>query len=178
MPTYLSLLLVGSQSLLVVRGLRLLRVFRILKLKRFQRESQTIIRALRASQTKITIFLFSVVLIILIVGSLMYLIEGHNGNAGFKSIPRSIYWAIVTITTVGFGDITPQTQLGQFFAAILMIIGYAIIAVPTGIVSSEMMHQKQIANNTISCQCCGKEGHDDDAKFCKYCGEELNWHEN
>ncbi len=177
-PTYLSLLLVGSQSLLVVRGLRLLRVFRILKLKRFQRESQTIIRALRASQTKITIFLFSVVLIILIVGSLMYLIEGHSGNAGFKSIPRSIYWAIVTITTVGFGDITPQTQLGQFFAAILMIIGYAIIAVPTGIVSSEMMHQKQVANNTISCQCCGKEGHDDDAKFCKYCGEELNWHEN
>lgn len=175
-PTYLSFFIAGSQTLLVIRGLRLLRVFRILKLGHFLKEGQIITAALKASRIKIEVFLFFIMLMVVIIGSVMYLIEGAGGNEQFSSIPRSIYWAIVTLTTVGYGDITPSTEIGQFLSAVVMILGYAIIAVPTGIVSAEFIsHQKEItSSNTQACRYCGEEGHDDDALYCKYCGEELN----
>ena len=174
-PTYLSLLISGSHYLLVIRALRLLRVFRIFKLGHYLQESEVIIRALKASRDKIIVFLFSVCVLVLIIGSIMYLVEGGT-NQNFSSIPRSIYWAIVTLTTVGYGDITPITAIGQFFSAVVMILGYAIIAVPTGIVSSEFIQSQmnEIPRNTQACRYCGKEGHDDDATYCKYCGEKLN----
>lgn len=172
-PTYLSIFFVGTQSLLVIRGLRLLRVFRIFKLGHFMNESSLIMRAMRASQTKISIFLFFVVIVVTIIGSVMYLIEGNYENTGFTSIPKGIYWAIVTLTTVGFGDITPQTDIGQFLSAIVMILGYAVLAVPTGIVSAEMVEQSKTQTNTKACHYCSSEGHADDAKYCKYCGEHL-----
>jgi len=174
LPTYLSLFFVGSQYLSVIRALRLLRVFRIFKLGRFLAEGQIILRALRASRPKITVFLVAVVLIIINVGSLMYLVEGGT-NEGFSSIPQSIYWAVVTLTTVGYGDISPATPLGQFLAMLLMITGYAIIAVPTGIVSAEFMRgaqKKEVSRQ--ACRYCGREGHEADAVFCKFCGEKLN----
>ncbi|MCB0663192.1 MAG: ion transporter, partial [Saprospiraceae bacterium] len=141
------------------------------KLWHFINAGDTIMKALRASRAKITIFLFFVLLMVTIIGSLMYLIEG-GVNPGFSSIPLSIYWAIVTLTTVGFGDITPSTELGQFLSAVVMILGYAVIAVPTGIVSAEMVHS-QNSTNTQACMNCGREGHDDDATHCKYCGASL-----
>ena len=175
LPTYMSLFISGSHYLLVIRALRLLRVFRIFKLGHYLREGEVIIRALRASRDKIIVFLFSVSVLVLIIGSVMYLVEGGS-NQNFSSIPRSIYWAIVTLTTVGYGDITPITAIGQFFSAVVMILGYAIIAVPTGIVSSEFIQSQmnEIPKNTQACRYCGKEGHDDDAVYCKYCGEKLN----
>ncbi len=174
LPTYISLLIYGAQYLLVIRVLRLLRVFRIFKLGHFLREGEAIVRALKASQAKITVFLAFVLLLVIIIGSVMYLVEGGR-NEGFSSIPRSIYWTIVTLTTVGYGDITPATALGQFLSAFIMILGYAIIAVPTGIVSAEMIGGfKKQAYTTQSCRYCGKEGHADDAIYCKYCGEKLN----
>ena len=173
-PTYLSIIISGSQYLLVIRGLRLLRVFRIFKLGHFLREGNIIQRALIASRAKITVFLTFVLLMVIIIGSVMYLVEGDQ-NQNFSSIPRSIYWAVVTLTTVGYGDITPITNLGQFLSAIVMILGYAIIAVPTGIVSAEMVaEQNRISTNRQACRYCGREGHDDNARFCKYCGEALN----
>lgn len=174
-PTYLSLFIVGTHYLLVIRSLRLLRVFRIFKLAKFLREGNTIIRALKASQTKITVFMFFILLMVVIFGSVMYVVEGSQ-NESFDSIPRSVYWAIVTLTTVGYGDISPSTNLGQFLAAVVMIMGYAVIAVPTGIVSAEIIRGEEADEqlNTQACRYCGKEGHDDDALFCKYCGEELN----
>jgi voltage-gated potassium channel len=174
LPTYLSIFFVGSQYLSVIRALRLLRVFRIFKLGRFLAEGQIILRALRASRPKITVFLAAVVLIIINVGSLMYLVEGGS-NEGFSSIPQSIYWAVVTLTTVGYGDISPVTPLGQFLAMLLMITGYAIIAVPTGIVSAEFMRgaPKQEVSRQ-ACRYCGLEGHETDAVYCKFCGEKLN----
>ncbi len=172
-PSYLSIFFIGSESLLVIRGLRLLRVFRILKLGHFIKEGDLILKAMKASRTKIIIFLFFVVILVTIIGSIMYLIEGGYENTGFTSIPKSIYWAIVTLTTVGFGDITPQTDIGQFLSAIVMILGYAVLAVPTGIVSAEMVEQFKIPTNTQACRSCGEEGHADDAKYCKYCGEHL-----
>ena len=175
LPTYLSLFVFGTQALTVVRAIRLLRVFRVLKLGNYLDESQIISKSLAASRRKISVFLFAVTMIVLIIGAVMYLIEGET-NPGFNSIPLSVYWAIVTLTTVGFGDITPQTGLGQFLSAFIMIIGYAIIAVPTGIVSAEMVNQtrKGAEMSTQSCRFCGCEDHQPDANFCKKCGHALN----
>ena len=128
---------------------------------------------MRASRVKITVFLSFVLLLVTLIGSLMYLVEGAYGNESFSSIPRSIYWAIVTLTTVGYGDITPASELGQFLSAAVMILGYAVLAVPTGIVTSELIKPKK-RKNTQSCRYCGEEGHDDDAIYCKYCGEKIN----
>ena len=170
-PTYLSLVVSGAQFLLVIRLLRILRVFRVLKLAQYLSEAGLLITALRASSKKITVFLFAVMTLVVILGSLMYLIEGEAN--GFTSIPRSVYWAIVTLTTVGYGDISPQTALGQALASVVMILGYAILAVPTGIVSVELA---RVDNRPISTQCCpscGSEGHAFDAMYCKKCGSKL-----
>ncbi len=170
LPTYLSLMLPGSQYLLVIRSLRLLRVFRVLKLAQYIGEADLLIRALRASRRKITLFLFTVLTLVVILGSLMYVIEG--ADSGFTSIPRSIYWAIITLTTVGYGDIVPETNLGQALASIIMIIGYSIIAVPTGIVTSEITYASKYLGGRV-CQNCSFEGHDIDANYCKRCGAKL-----
>jgi voltage-gated potassium channel len=171
LPTYLSLLLVGTQALMVFRILRLLRIFRVLKLVRFLSEANHLFEALKESLPKITVFLVGVLCINLIIGTMMYIIEG--GVNGFDSIPRSIYWSIVTMTTVGYGDIAPQTIVGQTLASFIMILGYGIIAVPTGIVTSKMHIIKEQKVSTQSCPSCGREGHASDAKFCKFCGEKL-----
>ena len=170
LPGYLSLFLFGSQYLIVVRSLRLLRVFRILKLARFLGEASVLRRALSASMPKITVFLGTVVTLVVIIGALMYVIEG--AEHGFTSIPKSIYWAIVTLTTVGYGDISPQTPLGQTLSAFVMIIGYGIIAVPTGIVTSELSKVDQ-EGPKLHCPECSTTEHDEDAVHCKYCGKEL-----
>lgn len=174
LPTYLSIFFPGSQYLLTIRALRLLRIFRVLKISRYLQESNMLVTALINSRIKISIFMFAVVMIVLISGSMMYFIEG-NANSGFSSIPQSMYWAIVTVTTVGYGDIAPATVFGRLFAAMLMILGYAIIAVPTGIVSAEMakadLHPNKVT--TQNCPNCLREGHDKDAKHCKYCGDPL-----
>lgn len=173
LPTYLGLFFMGAQSLMVIRSIRLLRIFRIFKLSRYVGEGQNLARALRSSQHKITVFLVTILTSVIIAGTLMFMIEGPTH--GFTSIPRSIYWAIVTMTTVGYGDIAPQTPLGQMVASIIMILGYGIIAVPTGIVSAEMVYQKHKEKLTTQvCPHCLKEGHDPDATYCKYCGETLN----
>ena len=168
LPTYLSFLLPGAQSLLVIRALRLLRVFRVLKLGRFLGEANVLTTALRASRRKVLVFLGTLVLLVLIFGTAMYLIEGKE--SGFTSIPRAMYWAVVTMTTVGYGDITPLTVPGQILAAFIMIMGYSIIAVPTGIVSAEMIEARRTARR---CPSCGAIGHDADAQYCKHCGESL-----
>lgn len=177
LPTYLSFIFAGTHSLMIVRGLRLLRVFRIFKLGNFLTEGQIIISALKASRAKISVFIIFVLIMVSIFGSIMYLVEGSQ-NPQFDSIPRSIYWAIVTLTTVGYGDISPVTSFGQFIAAIIMISGYAIIAVPTGIVTAEAMDaaNRKRKNKVTSqtCRYCSEEGHDKDAIHCKYCGEKLN----
>ncbi|AKB25320.1 Potassium voltage-gated channel subfamily KQT [Methanosarcina sp. MTP4] len=170
LPTYLSLMLPGSQYLLVIRSLRLLRVFRVLKLAQYIGEADLLIRALRASRRKITLFLFTVLTLVVILGSLMYVIEG--ADSGFTSIPRSIYWAIITLTTVGYGDIVPETNLGQALASIIMIIGYSIIAVPTGIVTSEITYASKYLGGRV-CHNCSFEGNDSDARYCKRCGAKL-----
>ena len=170
LPGYLSLFLFGSQYLIVVRSLRLLRIFRILKLARFLGEASVLRRALSASTPKITVFLGTVVTIVMIIGALMYVVEGAEN--GFTSIPKSIYWAIVTLTTVGYGDISPQTPLGQTLSAFVMIIGYGIIAVPTGIVTSELSRADR-ESETLICPECGHTKHDEDASHCKYCGTKL-----
>lgn len=174
LPTYLSLILGGAQSLMIIRVLRLLRIFRIFKLTSLINQGNLIIYALRASRFKISIFLYAVILVTVVFGSVMYFVEG-SVNHRFDSIPRSIYWCIVTITTVGYGDISPVTAIGQFLASMLMIIGYSIIAVPTGIITSEMVKKVNPRNvSTQVCPNCTKEGHDSDAEFCKFCGERLN----
>lgn len=170
-PTYLSLVFPGTQYLLVIRLLRVLRVFRVLKLAQYLGESHMLVMALRASRRKITVFLVTVLTLVVILGSLMYVIEGHAN--GFTSIPRSIYWAIVTLTTVGYGDISPQTGLGQVLACVIMIIGYGIIAVPTGIVTVELSHVAGRQYAEYPCPACDARGHDNDARHCKYCGAEL-----
>ncbi|NBC24892.1 MAG: ion transporter, partial [Bacteroidetes bacterium] len=157
-PTYLSLFVVGTQSLIVVRSIRLLRIFKILKMSAFIGEASVLSNALKASREKIIVFLFTVFTSVVILGTLMFIIEGSEN--GFTSIPISIYWAIVTLTTVGYGDIAPQTVTGQTLAAFIMILGYAIIAVPTGIVTSEISHQKNIQTNTRHCPNCSSYGHD------------------
>ena len=172
LPGYISFFFTGANYLLMVRGLRLLRIFRIFKAAKYLQEGSVIVTALKASRAKISVFLYFVMLSVLIIGSLMYMIEG-GVNPSFSSIPRSIYWAIVTLTTVGYGDIHPITEVGQFFAAIVMILGYAIIAVPTGIVSAEMVSIRTHVNTQV-CRFCAKGNHADDAIYCKHCGEKLN----
>ena len=161
----------GSHSLVVIRTLRLLRVFRILKLTRYTQAGRFIARAMWASREKISVFVLFVVIIAVIMGTLLYLVEGEA--SGFTSIPISMYWAIVTLTTVGYGDISPATPLGQLIASFIMIMGYAIIAVPTGIVTAEMM-KPTVQKNTQVCPQCLFDQHDDDAVFCKKCGTKIN----
>jgi len=173
LPTYLAFFIPGTQSLLVIRSIRLLRIFRIFKMVRFVGESQNLMIALRSSKYKIIVFMMTISTSVIVAGTLMYLIEGPAH--GFTSIPTSVYWAIVTMTTVGYGDLAPQTPAGQAIASIIMVMGYGIIAVPTGIVSAEMIHLKHSSKITTQvCPHCLKEGHDVDAKFCKYCSEKLN----
>jgi len=169
LPTYLGLLFPGSRYLLTIRALRLLRIFRVLKLVQYVAEARYLQQALHASRRKIMVFLFSVLTLVVVFGSLMYVIEGEKH--GFTSIPISIYWAIVTLTTVGYGDVSPQTPLGQLLAAFIMVMGYSIIAVPTGIVTAEMTAVMRL--NDEACPECGSQGHDYDAKHCKFCGAEL-----
>lgn len=169
LPSYVSLLLPSGKILLVIRILRLLRIFRVLKLVQYVGESNNLQRALWASRRKIAVFLLSVFLLMIIFGSVMYIVEGPEN--GFSSIPRSVYWAVVTMTTVGYGDISPQTNMGQAIASIVMILGYGIIAIPTGIVTSELTFSKAIS--TQACPECGQEGHDMNARHCKFCGSAL-----
>ena len=171
-PSYLSIFFVGAQSLLVFRALRLLRVFRIFKLGHFLTEINFLTQALKNSIRKISIFLLTVLTLTVILGSIMYLVEKREN--GFSNIPESIYWAIVTITTVGYGDISPVTPMGKFVASIVMLTGYAIIAVPTGIITHDLaLASRKTKHKFESCPSCGSEGHDHDALFCKYCGSSL-----
>jgi voltage-gated potassium channel len=172
LPTYISLFFAGYQYLIVIRILRLLRVFRILKLYRFIGASSYLAESLRASRHKIAVFLSFVMAIVVIMGAAMYLIEGPEH--GFKSIPESIYWAIITLTTVGYGDITPITPLGKALSAVVMILGYSIIAVPTGIITAELTLKKDSSDKVNRhCPGCGCTDHDKDAIYCKVCGKEL-----
>lgn len=171
LPTYVDILLPGSHYFIVIRVLRLLRIFRVLKLVQFISESKLLLNALKASRRKIMVFMFTIITLVIVLGSLMYLIEGEEH--GFTSIPISIYWAIVTLTTVGYGDLSPQTPLGQTFATLVMVLGYSIIAVPTGIVTVELAEAYRSKTNTQVCQHCLAGSHDNDAKFCKYCGTIL-----
>ena len=171
LPTYIALIVPGANLLLVIRLLRVLRIFRILKLLNYMSETQVLFRSMRMARRKILVFLFSVLVVMTIFGALMYLIEGPA--YGFTSIPKSIYWAIVTITTVGYGDITPGTVPGQIIAAMAMITGYAIIAVPTGIISAELISEIQRQRMTVRCRNCERSGHEADAKYCRHCGAEL-----
>lgn len=172
LPTYLSLLFAGSHFLIVIRMLRLLRVFRVLKLARYVNASNTLAQALRGGRRKILVFLEAVIIIVVITGSLMYLIEGGE-DTGFTSIPKSIYWAIVTVTTVGYGDIAPQTILGQTIASMLMIVGFAIIAVPTSIIGGEIIKEELKKSESDMCKGCDCADHDVDAIYCKICGKKL-----
>ena len=173
LPAYVGLLFVdGGASLTVIRSLRLLRVFRIMRLGRFLREAGVLVRALVASSYKIGVFLGSVLVLALIMGAVMYLVEGPEN--GFTSIPRSMYWAVVTLTTVGYGDIAPRTDLGQALAAVVMIVGYSIIAVPTGIVSVELAEAaRESMAPERDCEECGTVGHAEDAAYCRVCGKNL-----
>ena len=183
LPTYISLVVPGAQVLLTVRILRALRVFRVLKLANYLDEANTLSRALAASRRKILVFIFVVMTVVTVTGSMMYLIEG--GENGFTSIPKSVYWAVVTVSTIGFGDITPQTPLGQFVSAVLAVVGYGIIAVPTGIVTVELGREqaeqraRALAEQNMTevqlnhCPECGLGEHDPDARFCKWCGEGI-----
>jgi voltage-gated potassium channel len=169
-PTYLSLVFPATKYFMILRTLRILRVFRVLKLIQYLSEANLLMKALASSRRKITIFFFTVLTMVTIFGSLMYVIEGEAN--GFTSIPRGIYWAIVTMTTVGYGDISPQTPMGQALASLVMILGYSIIAVPTGIFTAEF--SQALAREALSdCPSCGRASHEQDALFCKYCGEEL-----
>ena len=174
-PKYISLFVLGTHSLVALRALRLLRVFRILKLTRFIGESANFGKALKRSRAKIAVFISFVIVLCIILGTVMYLVESNEGS-GFTSIPRSVYWAIVTLTTVGYGDIAPITALGQFIASLIMILGYGIIAIPTGIVTSEMSKSEKelIPNNTQNCANCNEDYHQDNAEFCHKCGNKIN----
>ena len=173
-PSYIGLFIPGSRYLQVIRILRVLRIFRVLKLVQYVNQSNQLLNALSASRPKIAIFLFTISTLLVIFGSIMYLIEGPEN--GFTNIPVSIYWAVVTLTTVGFGDITPQTDLGRAISAVVMVIGYAIIAVPTGIISNELSQEMKKQNTLLVkriCQKCHKMGHEIDANYCRICGTEL-----
>ena len=171
LPTYISMFVPGSQFLIAIRVLRILRIFRVLKLVQYMNESQLLVQALWASRRKIIVFLFAVFTLVIIFGSCMYLIEGEEN--GFTSIPRSVYWAIVTMTTVGYGDISPKTPFGQMLASVIMIMGYGIIAVPTGIVTAELVTIRTQGDARLVCPECSTEDHSFDAKFCKKCGMKL-----
>ncbi len=171
LPTYVSLLIPGAQALLVVRIFRLLRIFRIFKLAEYLNESRALWVAIKASSRKILIFLFAILTIVVVMGALIYVIEGPTH--GFTSIPTSMYWAVVTVTTVGYGDLAPATAVGKFLAVILMLMGYGIIAVPTGIVSAEVVKVVRGQISTQACLHCGAEGHQYDAVHCRKCGEKL-----
>lgn len=171
LPTFIGIFATGTHSLSVIRSVRLLRIFRILKLVRYVKAAHSLNQALIASKNKIVVFLFAVLSLVIVLGTLMYIIE--TPETGFTSIPRSIYWAIVTLTTVGYGDIAPQTVLGQTLASVIMIIGYAIIAVPTGIIGAEYAKNDLKTLSTQACPSCSKEGHDGDSEFCKFCGGKL-----
>lgn len=171
LPTYMSLLFFGSRYLLVVRILRVLRIFRVLKLGHHTKEAAVLREALYASRQKIVVFLFVVLTMVIIIGSLMYVIEEEEN--GFTSIPRSVYWAVVTLTTVGYGDISPKSGPGQFLAAIVMILGYSIIAIPTGIMTVELSRAHTKITSSHVCPNCSAEGHDTDAQYCKFCGTKL-----
>ena len=179
LPLYLSFIIPGTpQGLMILRALRLLRVFRIFKLGNFLFEGQVIIKALKESRDKILVFMFFIVVMVTIFGSVIFFIESEYGNEAFTSIPKSVYWAVVTLSTVGYGDIYPITPLGQFLSSILMILAYAVIAVPTGIVTAEFSKgkKKKAAKkfSTQVCSFCLKDGHDNDADYCKFCGEHLH----
>lgn len=173
LPLYLSFFFTGTKYLVVIRMFRVLRVFRILKMWNFIEASHHLTRALYISSIKIGVFLLFILVLVIIIGSLMHLIEG--GKHGFDNIPQSIYWAIVTLTTVGYGDIAPKTPVGRSFASLIMLLGYGILAVPTGIVTAELVKFARTPHvkSTHSCPSCGKEGHDTDAHFCKFCGGKL-----
>jgi len=171
LPTYAAMLVPGAQTLAVVRVLRMMRMFRVLKLGHMVDAAGLLRRSLHASRHKIVVFLIGVSTLITIIASLMYVIEGPA--SGFTSIPRALYWTIVTITTVGYGDITPRTELGQVLAALVMLLGYTIIAVPTGIVSAEIAEQRRLDLSTRACPSCGRLGHESDARHCKHCGAGL-----
>ncbi len=179
LPTYIAFIFPSAIYLIVIRVMRVLRIFRILKLFRYMGEANLLFAALLQARRKIEVFLFSLLTLIVIFGALMFIIEGPEN--GFSDIPTSVYWAIVTITTVGYGDIAPQTPLGQFIAALAMICGYAIIAVPTGIIGAELMQQVQNRNTLPTtdekvCENCNATGHDPDASFCKFCGKKVKQH--
>ncbi|EGW22668.1 ion transporter [Methylobacter tundripaludum] len=172
LPSYLILLFPGTQAMLAIRILRLLRVFRILKLSAYMDEAEVMMAALHKSSRKIMVFLYAVFMLVIVFGSLVYVVESRE--AGFTSIPRSVYWAIVTLTTVGYGDISPQTPLGQLLASAIMIMGYGIIAVPTGIYSAELIRTYTAGKvRNDACPACGQTGHDFDADYCKHCGHAL-----
>lgn len=170
LPAYASLLFATPMSLATVRVMRLVRVFRVMKLVRFLGEANVLQAAIRASMPKILVFLLTVLCVVVTVGSVVHLVEGPEH--GFTSIPRSMYWAIVTLTTVGYGDIAPQTPFGQLLASLVMLLGYSIIAVPTGIVSAELTRRSRTVS-TQSCPVCSREGHEPDARFCRFCGGRL-----
>lgn len=172
LPTYIGLLIPSVKYMLALRVLRLLRVFRVLKLSEYMQEAHVLMNALDHSFRKIAVFLYVVLTLVIVFGSLMYVVEGSE--SGFTSIPKSVYWAIVTLTTVGYGDIAPQSPLGQMIASAIMIMGYGIIAVPTGVYSAELFKQYQADKITNdACPDCGATGHDFDANYCKYCGHPL-----
>ncbi len=167
-PTYLSLIVAGPQYFMAIRILRLLRVYRIFKLVRYTDEARNLVAALKASARKLTVFVVAVCMVVIVIGTVIYVVE--QGTPGFESIPSSMYWAIVTMTTVGYGDVVPATGLGKFFSSVMMVIGYGMIAVPTGIMSVEL---SRVVTNTQSCPDCGVEDHSDDAVFCRHCGGSL-----
>jgi voltage-gated potassium channel len=169
-PTYLSLFFPAGRAFSVVRALRLLRIFRIFKVARYVKEFDTLLLAISRTKAKITVFLFTILAIVLIMGTVMYVIEGPTH--GFTSIPRSVYWAVVTVTTVGYGDLAPETSLGRAVAALAMVIGYSLIIIPTGVFSAELIHSKALVT-TRACRNCSREGHDEDAVYCKNCASEL-----
>lgn len=169
LPTYLSLVLTGTAAFVVIRVFRLLRVFRVLKLVRYLGEANSLRRALKLSLPKISVFMVFIICIVMIVGTIMFIVEGE-GN-GFNSIPKGVYWTIVTMTTVGYGDIAPQTVVGQSIASVVMLLGYAVLAVPTGIVTSKLVDRRNYSD--VVCSKCGKKGHSVDAVFCDYCGNKL-----
>ena len=171
LPTYASLLLPGAESLLLLRALRLLRIFRIFKLARFLSEERALRASLYAARARIAVFLVTALIAIVLMGAMMFLIEGPEN--GFSSIPVGMYWAVVTLTTVGYGDVTPQTPVGQLLSVAMMILGYSLIIVPTGILSAELARAKDHVPTSQHCRECSREGHDSDATYCKYCGAAL-----
>ena len=175
LPTYVAIFLTGTQYLMVIRILRLLRMFRVLKMAHHFGQANVLVKALRSSAPKISVFLFFILTLVAVEGTLMYLVEGTH-NPGFSSIPQSIYWAIVTITTVGYGDVAPLTVLGKVLSSIIMLSGFAIIAVPAGIVTAEIGEGiiKKIGMDSRKCDECGWKGHDPAAHFCKHCGNKLD----